>query len=208
MSASKDDIKGRQVTLFLGTEGIRYERIRSVPDGMARWEVERAMATGIIRHDDKVLLVHRDADANWMLPEAVVTDGKTADVALRTAIRDELGMEVTKTELFAVIWERWDGRIFLTHAFECEVADGGNDGLGTHGQELRWLGVYDALAGFTASVTGQDKIAAQQGSISRETATASLYADNACEREHVILSEAQRQWRCLARGVPIIRRKR
>ena len=84
---------------------------KSLPAGFRRWSVRATnvkftvTAAGIIRnHDGKVLLIkHRfRPGSGWGIPGGFLEAGEQADAALRRELREEIGLDLEQTRLFAV----------------------------------------------------------------------------------------------------------
>jgi A/G-specific adenine glycosylase len=85
-----------------------------------------AMAAGILRRGDAVLLRQRPPDALmpslWEFPGCVVADGLAPREALCAAFASELGLDVEPAEKFAVVRHGFTNHACTLHAYLCHAA--------------------------------------------------------------------------------------
>ena len=106
-------------------------------------------AGGIVERDGRIVVVHRPKYDDWSLPKGKLVPGETFEAAALREVHEETGLRCAlREELTPVEYTDPKGRPKTVRYWRMDVLEGEfepNDEV----DELRWLGLDDALACLT-----------------------------------------------------------
>lgn len=99
------------------------------------------IAIGLIVRGGEVLVTRRRPDAHlgglWEFPGGKIERGESAEAALCRELREELSIEVRRTQFLMRLQHQYSELDVLLEVFE--VLDFSGEAHGAEGQSLRWL---------------------------------------------------------------------
>lgn len=99
------------------------------------------IAIGLIVRGGEVLVTRRRPDAHlgglWEFPGGKIERGESAEAALCRELREELSIEVRRTQFLMRLQHQYSELDVLLEVFE--VLDFSGEARGAEGQSLRWL---------------------------------------------------------------------
>lgn len=100
------------------------------------------VTAAVIRDEDRVLVARRKGsplEGLWEFPGGKLEAGESPEECLARELKEELGLEVTVQDIFAVVYHEYDFGPILLLAYNCALADKGplpcGDGLLWAGRE-------------------------------------------------------------------------
>jgi 8-oxo-dGTP diphosphatase len=100
------------------------------------------VAAAVLMEEGRVLLTQRKEGTHlagaWEFPGGKVEPGEDPRVALTRELREEVGMEVTVTEILEVTFHRYPEKSVLLLFFQAERAPGSPDPRAIDVADVRW----------------------------------------------------------------------
>lgn len=87
------------------------------------WKVFKPVTMGariLLIKGDEILLVKHSYEDFWFIPGGGVKKGETYDEGIRREVKEELGMDIGKVELFGVYSNFFEGKNDTVVVFLCE----------------------------------------------------------------------------------------
>ncbi|MEM0235903.1 MAG: (deoxy)nucleoside triphosphate pyrophosphohydrolase [Thermofilum sp.] len=116
----------------------------SSKDGAKKYPL--IVTAAVIRDGDKVLVARRQSGhlaGKWEFPGGKLEPGESPEECLARELREELGIEVTVKDIFAVVYHEYDFGPILLLAYECALLAGCTM---PQDASIRWAGREDLCA--------------------------------------------------------------